>query len=244
MEKTWKPPLVFPSVQVKIHLQLDQRCSTPEPSCPLGARITQRLLLGSQGSKRTHNKRTHRWSKAPHTFPPPSAVINILFLLDGIKTLLDNPDLKDSYTSKIYLFEMVTTVWQWFILAPLQNIFTSFFISAVAKALVCHSGGEEKKSACVKGTGSRKRHFPGLHSLLSLQVHTWNSLSLAEPQGSWHCSGDKQSQGAVSAEWVLQVCVLCNNEYKVTVQKRDRTRPDSSDTLAVLLGKSKILCFH
>lgn len=137
---------------------------------------------------------------------------------------------------------METTAWQLFILAPLQNIFTCFFISNVTKALVCLGGGEENKSACVKGTGSRNRHFAGLYSLLSLQSHTWDSLSLAELQSSCHCSGDKQSQGTILAEWALQACVLWNNEYHVMAQKRDRTRTDSSGTLAVLLGTD--LKFH
>lgn len=70
----------------------------------------------------------------------------------------------------------------------------------------------------------------------SPQIHTWSSLSLAKLRGSWHCSGDKQSQGTVLSEWVLQVCVLWNNENNVMVQKRDRTKTDSSGVLAVLLG--------
>lgn len=77
-----------------------------EPSCPPCYKDPSVLLLGSQGSRRTHNNRTHGWSKASHTLPPLSAAISILFLcmiLDVIKILVDNPDLKDSYTFKTYL---------------------------------------------------------------------------------------------------------------------------------------------
>lgn len=46
----------------------------------------------------------------------------------------------------------------------------------------------------------------------------------------------RHSHGTILAEWVLQECVLRNNEHKVMVQKRDRTRTRSSGIRTVLLG--------
>lgn len=65
----WRKPksLLWFSTHFRWKYTLSSTRDVPplEPSCLLATRIIQGLLLGTQGSRRTHNKRTQEWLRHP-----------------------------------------------------------------------------------------------------------------------------------------------------------------------------------
>lgn len=86
-------PLFFHSIQVKIHLQPDQRCSTPGA---LESPVLQGSLSDSSWAARAPEEHTTKG----HMDGQKHSTCSLLHLLctvsDVTKILLDNPDLKDS----------------------------------------------------------------------------------------------------------------------------------------------------